>query len=138
MTHVLLLLSALLIEAPSARAAEVIVFSGRPGSTVSSSADSSTRTVISESKRDEFKLLIARVGQEYQWASRGGRPLQYHMSGAFHVFTDPSGGGIIKILDSNFLPKVDRPTGPRFQYFETMSIWLGTVTYWGASDSLEL
>ncbi len=131
------LLAAFLFSFASA-SAEQVVFDAQPDSRITSSVDSSTRTVLGKEKRNEFRLLITKVGKDYFWTSREDRPLVYTMSGAFHIFSDLRGAGYIKIFDTLSLPESLREPGPRFQYMEHVTLWLGSITYWGSSNKLEL
>lgn len=114
--------------------AEQMVFNATPDSRVDSSAEKSARQVLTESKRNEFRLLITKVGDQYFWTTRENAPLIHTLSGAFHIFTDASGGGYVKIFDTGILPQSMRDPGPRYQYMEHLHLGLGSITYWGFSD----
>lgn len=118
--------------------AEQVVFNAIPASRVDSSAEKTTRQVLDESKRNEFRLLITKVGDQYFWATRENKPLIHTVSGAFHIFTDTDGSGYIKIFDTHALPESIRDPGPRYQYMEHLHLWLGSTTYWGVSDQFAL
>lgn len=115
--------------------AEEVVFNALPTSKVSSEAQETSRELLNESKRHEFRLLITKNGNEYLWVSRENRPLVHSISGAFHMFADPRGSGYIKIFDSSFIPESVRSPGPRYTYMEHLHMHLGTITYWGSAES---
>ena len=114
------------------------VLSARPTVKVESNAASTQRFQLSDAEQEEFRVVITTRDGRYYWISREGRELIYHASGAFHYFIDPTGGGYIKVFDTSLVPEFLRDPGPRFQYFEVLSLWLGTITYWGASEDFRL
>ncbi len=115
-----------------------LVLDGTPSKRTSSSDEGSTDDTLTEAQKNEFRLLITKVGDEYIWASREQKQLVHHESGAFHYFIDPQGGGYIKVYDQNVLPEFMREsTQPRFLYLEHLSLWLETTTYWGSAEAFE-
>ena len=114
------------------------VLSARPTVKVESDAASTQRFQLSDAEQEEFRVVITTRDGRYYWISREGRELIHHASGAFHYFIDPTGGGYIKVFDTSLVPEFLRDPGPRFQYFEVLSLWLGTITYWGASEDFRL
>ena len=115
-----------------------LVLQGTPSKRTSSSDEGSTDETLTEAQKNEFRLLITKVGDEYIWASREQKQLVHHKSGAFHYFIDPQGGGYIKVYDQNVLPEFMRDsTKPRFLYLEHLSLWLETTTYWGSAEVFE-
>ena len=114
------------------------VLSARPTVKVVSEAASTERFQLSDAEQEAVRVVITIRDGRYYWISREGRELIHHRSGAFHYFIDPTGSGYVKVLDTAFLPEFLRDPGPRFQYFEVLSLWLGTTTYWGATDDLHL
>lgn len=117
--------------------AEQLVFNAIPLTRVTSSADSTARESLSESESYEYRVLITKEGNNYLWATRENRYLLHTISGVFHLFIDSRGGGYIKILDSDLLPKSLRDQGPRYRYMEHMTMHLGSITYWGAAERFE-
>ena len=114
------------------------VLSARPTVKVESNAASTQRFQLSDAEQEEFRVVITIRDGRYYWISREGRELIHHASLAFHYFIDPTGGGYIKVFDTSLVPEFLRDPGPRFQYFEVLSLWLGTITYWGATDDFRL
>lgn len=70
-----------------------------PDIRLAATRDSATRRVLSASERQQNAVLIVKRGDEYFWASREDRPLVHVLSGVFHLFIEPSGGGYVKVLD---------------------------------------
>ncbi len=102
------------------------------------SSEGSTDETLTEAQKNEFRLLITKLGDEYIWASREQRQLIHYESGVFHYFVNPQGGGYIKVYDQNTLPDSMRdPTKPRIVYLEHLSLWLQTTTYWGSAEAFE-
>ena len=130
-----LLTSAAILFLVTGAHAEQIVINALPVSKVTSGSEKTSRELLDESKRSEARLLITRKGKKYVWASRENRPLVHVMSGAFHIFIDHEGSGYVKILDSSFIPDLQRQPGPRFSYMEHFHLHLGTITYWGTAES---
>jgi len=115
-----------------------LVLQGTPSNRTTSSSEGSTDETLTEAQKDEYRLLITKLGDEYIWASREWRHLDHYKSGAFHYFVDPTGGGYIKVYDQNILPEFMRdPTKPRILYLEHLSLWLQTTTYWGSAEAFE-
>jgi hypothetical protein len=117
--------------------AEQVVFNAYPLTRVTSSADSTSRESLTESKGNEYRVIITKEGNNYLWATRENRHLLHTISGAFHLFIDSRGGGYIKIFDLDLFPKSPRDQGPRYRYMEHMTMHLGSVTYWGAAERFE-
>jgi len=115
-----------------------LVLQGTPSSRTTSSSEGSTDETLTEAQKNEFRLLITKLGDEYIWASREQRQLIHYESGVFHYFVNPQGGGYIKVYDQNTLPDSMRdPTKPRIVYLEHLSLWLQTTTYWGSAEAFE-
>jgi hypothetical protein len=114
-----------------------LVLDAKPTAKVESDANSTTRSVLSEADQDKYRVRIAKQGSQYVWASRENRELLHQSSGAVHYFIDPRGGGYVKVLDTLKLPKSISTPGPRYEYMEHVSLLLGTITYWGATDVFE-
>lgn len=115
-----------------------VVLDAKPTVKVESGDGATARHLLSESDRTKYRVTISRRGGRYSWTSREDRELLHHLSGAFHFFIDPRGGGYIKVFDTHTLPESVRDPGPRFRYMEHLTFWLGTITYWGASEEFRL
>ena len=132
-TFILLLLTSPLLSQP-------VVLDAKPTTKVESDANSTTRSVLSKADQDKYPVRIAKKGNQYIWVSRENAELVHHLSGAVHYFIDPTGGGYVKVLDTFKIPKFPKSTrtpGPRYEYMEHVSLLLGTITYWGATDVFE-
>lgn len=114
------------------------VLDARPTVKVESGEGATSRSVLSESERTKYRVIITKRDGQYFWTSREERELVYRPSGAFHTFIDPRGGGYVKIFDADTLPASVRDPGPRFHYMEHLTLWLGTITYWGTADQFRL
>ena len=57
----------------------------------------------------------------------------------FHYFIDPSGGGYIKVLDQRGVrsDSLLRLEGEDVQFYEHVSQFLTTITYWGAASGFD-
>jgi len=130
---ILLLLTSPLLSQP-------VVLDAKPTVLIFSDASSTTRSVLSKAAQDNSRIRIAKQGNRYIWVSRENAELVLQLSGAVHYFIDPHGGGYVKVLDTHKLlksPKSTRTPGPRYEYMEHVSLLLGTITYWGATDTFE-
>lgn len=115
-----------------------VVLNAAPTVRVVSGEDSTERAVLSEAEREEYRVVITVRDGRYFWTSREGAELVHSRFGAFDWFKDPGGGGYVKVLDAERLPEFLRDPGPRFVYMEHLTIWLGTITYWGSSETFDL
>jgi hypothetical protein len=127
---ILLLLTSPLLSQP-------VVLDAKPTVRIASDANSTTRSVLSKPDQDKYRVRIAKQGSQYIWVSRENRELVHQSSGAVHYFIDPRGSGYVKVLDTLTLPKSISTAGPRYEYMEHVSLLLGTITYWGATDVFE-
>jgi hypothetical protein len=127
MIRLAFLLAILLFPLPGI--AQTVVLSAKPTVKVESSEASTKRYALTESEQEQYRVIITRRDGRYFWSSRENRELIYHHSGAFHYFTDLTGGGYIKIIDTAMLPDSMHGPGPRFRYMEHLTLWLGTITY---------
>ena len=125
------LFTVLLLISLQAQAAD-IVFIGDPVIRHScSNLEKVFTDKLSVDERVEYMCVIAKDEDGYSWVSRGGKRLVYHLSGAYHIFTNPDGSGYIKIAGQYFWDEKNKTNN--YQYFESMSQGLQTVTYWGVS-----
>jgi len=116
--------------------ASTLVLNATPEIRVDSGSGATTRKILSESEQNGYRVLIVKDGEQYFWATRENRKLIHRISGAYHYFIDPQGGGYVKVFDTRFLPESMREQGPRFAYYEHLSLGLQTITYWGTADYL--
>jgi hypothetical protein len=116
---------------------QIVVLDAKPTVKVESSKDLTKRDLLSNTDQEKYRVRIIKNGTRYLWASRENRELLHELSGAFHLFVDPRGGGYVKVFDNTHLPESLRETGERFQYMEHLTLWLGTITYWGTVDKFD-
>lgn len=129
------ILATFLIAVP---ASAEVVLDAEPTVKVESSEGHTSRLVLPTPDRTKYRVTVTRREGRYFWTSREDRELVYHASGAFHYFVEPRGGGYIKVFDTQMLPESMRDPGPRFRYMEHLTLWLLTITYWGATDEFHL
>jgi hypothetical protein len=104
---------------------QIIVINGLPMVQSIGTFVKSSNHQLSESKSNEYRLLIVKKGNNYYWTSRESKLLVLKTSGVFTYFIEPGGAGYIKITAA----------GNKFMYMEHMSSALQTWTYWGVSSS---
>jgi len=87
---------------------------------------------LTREQQAQYGIVILKRGNSYFWASREMKPLIHSLSGAFHYFIEPNGGGYIKVFDRRLLME---EKNPRFLYLEHVTLWMQTITYWGTADA---
>src|SRR5215510_14570129 len=131
----------ILLPLTSPLLSQPVVLDAKPTVRIYSDASSTTRSVLSKADQDNSRIRIAKQGNRYIWVSRENTELMHHQaSGAVHYFIDPHGGGYVKVFDREKVPnssKSTRTTGPRYEYMEHLTLLLGRITYWGATDTFE-
>ena len=130
------IVTAFLIATTSAFANEAVI-AAEPFARVKSAASDTVREKLSSSEAKKNALVISKSASEYIWATRQSRQLVYVQSGGFHLFIDPRGGGYVKVFDQHALPETMRQPGPRFRWYEHVSIGLETITYWGEANAFQ-
>ena len=103
--------------------AEEVIFSGTPSVRIDADGGQSVRVELSDLGAKKYECRIIAKGKKYLWASRGSRELIRSDSGDYTYFVSPEGTGYIKVA----LVK----TGGTFDYMESFTTELKTVTYWG-------
>jgi len=103
-------------------AADEVVFGGIPSIRIDADGKDSVRVELSEQGGKKYECRIVGRGKKYFWASRANRELIRSDSGDFTYFISPEGTGYVKIS----LAK-----GGNFDYMESFTTDLKTVTYWG-------
>lgn len=129
---------AVLLLVPSAVTAATVVLDGSPSIRVDSDATQTRRRELTGTDRAKARVRIERVGDKYFWVTRGDRELIHHEGGIYHYFIDPLGGGYVKVVDWHDVPAADRPKGPRYSFYEHVSLGEGTITYWGGVETAVL
>ena len=102
MKYLLSLITLLLFVSPGLT--QTIVLDAKPAVQVESGKDSTKRFLLSNTEQEKYRVRIIKNGPRYLWASRENRELVHHLSGAFHFFIDPLGGGYVKVFDNSHLP----------------------------------
>ena len=105
------------LEAQPAR----VVLDATPDTQVVADQDGASREVLTRDDRDANRVTVVWDGESYRWATREGRELIYRSGGVFHTFTDPRGGGWVRVMDQSDLPEILRYGGPDIQFFESVS-----------------
>ena len=138
MPQIMSLLIALPILAPHLEAQSAhVVLDATPDTRVVADQESATREVLAPEDRAANRITIVWDGEFYRWVSREDRVLTYSYGGLFHSFTDPRGGGWIRVLDESSLPDLLRFDGADIQFFESVSSGLTTITYWGMASECD-
>ncbi len=114
--------AALFFCAALAFAAEEVIFSGTPSVRIDADGGQSVRVELSDMGAKKYECRIISKGKKFLWASRGNRELIRSDSGDYTYFISPEGTGYIKVA----LTK-----SGTFDYMESLTSELKTVTYWG-------
>jgi hypothetical protein len=115
-------LAALFFCISLAFAADEAVFTGIPSVRIDADGTQSVRVELSDLGAKKYECRVVGRGKKYVWASRGNRELIRSDSGDYTYFISPEGTGYIKVA----LTK----SGP-FDYMESFTTEMKTVTYWG-------
>jgi hypothetical protein len=118
-----------------ATAEDQLVLSAQPATKVESGPGASERFILSGAQAQDFSVTIVKRGDRYFWASRENRELLHAVSGIYHLFIDPRGGGYIKVENQSLLSESMRDPGPPVRYLEQVTLGLGTITYWGSTET---
>ena len=146
--------------------ADELVFLGKPiARIVATSTNGSHEEILDPTKRDEFKLMIAKNKDGYYWASREQKPLIDTQAGAYVHFFSPTAGWIkiVKVseilnvvdmmIDGGHMPESMRPNlvqemlkqnfipseleGAEYIYFEVVTQGMLVGAYWGIADKFD-
>ncbi len=104
--------------------ADELVFTGLPSVRIDSDGTQSIRVELSDQGSQKYECRIVGKGKKFLWASRDNRVLIRSESGDYTYFISPKGTGYIKLALTKNAP---------FDYMESFSTDLKTVTYWGKS-----
>ena len=129
-----------------AQVPQVIVFNGIPETRCNAWGDSSYCEKLTESQKNEFRLLIVKEitpeGPKYYWETRERRELVYVplTGGKYDNFVCDR--GYVKIqrsaeIRASFPPEMIEPGAPNFHYMEHMHQNLWTITYWGSAEEFD-
>ena len=103
-------------------AADEMIFAGTPSVRIDADGGQSVRVELSDMGAKKYECRIVAKGKKFFWASRGNRELIRSDSGDYTYFISPEGTGYIKVA----LTK-----SAAFDYMESFTTELKTVTYWG-------
>jgi hypothetical protein len=117
-----------------------IVVDVEPTVRVVSERDSSARVELSPVERAKNRITVVELDGKFYWASREYCELIRFQSGLFVVFADPSGSGLVKVLDQRSVPQsaLSRIPGPDLQILEVTHVFLATISYWGSGGRVAL
>lgn len=110
-------------------------FEGVPMSKIEVSDGVVQNTTISGDKAREFRVVIAREGDRYFWASRDNLPLLKIDGVAYVTYVAVTGAGYIRVLSPMMrelrkkLPAEQRDR--EFLYMEHLIHQMGSITYFG-------
>lgn len=103
-------------------AADEVIFAGTPSVRIDADGGQSVRVELSDLGAKKYECRIVSKGKKFLWASRGNRELIRSDSGDYTYFISPEGTGYVKVaLTKNI----------QFDYMESFTTDLKTVTYWG-------
>ncbi len=105
-----------------ALAADEMIFAGTPSVRIDADGGQSVRVELSDLGAKKYECRIIAKGKKFFWASRGNRELIRSDSGDYTYFISPEGTGYVKVA----LTK-----SAAFDYMESFTTELKTVTYWG-------
>lgn len=103
-------------------AADEVIFAGTPSVRIDADGGQSVRVELSALGAKKYECRIIAKGKKFFWASRGNRELIRSDSGDYTYFISPEGTGYVKVA----LTK-----SASFDYMESLTAELKTVTYWG-------
>ena len=115
----------IVMPAPTLQADEIIVLNGTPIIQSKGNPEESNNKQLSESQRNEYRLLITKDGDKYFWTTRKNRPLIKTQSGDISIFLEPGGSGYIRVSERE----------GQILYLEHMAYGFQTVNYWGTAVS---
>lgn len=115
--------------------ARELVFEGLPAKKIEVSEQASATFNLTKKQSDEFKVVIARDGDNYFWVSRGNTQLVPMQSGVYITFVAVNGSGYIRILNNAMremfksLPEEEKIRN--YLYMEHLIHQMGSITYYG-------
>jgi hypothetical protein len=101
---------------------EVDVIKSQPTTKFQVSSEESVKTKLNSPESAKSIVWIVKKSGEYFWKSRENRKLDHVVSGIYHKFTDPKGGGYVKI---------EQGLDGEIKFLEHVGIGLTTFTYFG-------
>ena len=105
---------------------EVDVIKAHPTTKFQVSSEESIKTKLNSSESVKSIVWIIKKNGEYFWKSRENRKLDHVVSGIYHFFIDPRGGGYVKI---------EQGLDGEIKFLEHVGIGLTTFTYFGQAKS---
>lgn len=137
--HISVLCICLSLIVSQASAQREVVLNGLPLFRATCTAGDCKTERLTESQRNEFRVLITRADGEYSWDTRENRALIHRVSGIFHELIAPGGAGYLKVLDQRNLPDplkllTEEFAGAKVLYYEHIHSFFTTITYWGSAE----
>ena len=106
-------------------AEEELIFLGSPVVRYDVDGKESIRVDLSDQGSHKYVCRIVGRGKKYFWATRGNRELLRFDAGGFTYFVSPEGSGFIKVAIAK---------GADFDYMESFTAEMKTITYWGKRE----
>ncbi len=123
MSRMVILLLFFSLAVPAAE--EELVFSGLPLVRYDVDGKEAVRVELSEQGSHKYVCRIMGKGKRFFWASRGNRELIRFDAGGFIYYVSPEGSGFIKVSVAK---------GADYDYIESFTAELKTITYWGKRE----
>jgi hypothetical protein len=101
---------------------EVDFIKAQPTTKFQVSSEESVKTKLNPSESAKSIVWIVKKNGEYFWKSRENQKLDHVVGGMYHKFTDPQGGGYVKI---------EQGLDGEIKFLEHVGIGLTTFTYFG-------
>ena len=112
-----------------------IEFEGTPEVKVQVMDGAAQAESVQPQKAREFRVVIARDGDQFYWASRNNAPLIKRESGAYITYVAANGAGYVRVLIPAMRKLNDSTPGNQrtkeFMYMEHMVNQMGSITYYG-------
>jgi hypothetical protein len=102
--------------------ADRLAFVGLPSVRIDGDGTQCVRVELSDQGSQKYQCRIVEKGKKFYWASRDNRVLIRAESGDFVYYISPEGTGFIKVALTKTEP---------YDYMESFTSELKTVTYWG-------
>jgi hypothetical protein len=123
MARIVILLLFFSLAVPAAE--EELVFSGLPAVRYDVDGKEAVRVDLSEQGSHKYVCRITGKGKRFFWATRGNRELIRYDAGGFTYYVSPEGSGFIKVAVAK---------GAEYDYMESFTAEMKTVTYWGKRE----
>lgn len=108
----------------AANADDRVILHLLPEVRVISSAEGTTRELLSATEQEKEKIRVAIIDGKLLWQTRGSKEMEYSTGGIYEFYRGPAGAGYIAIENGAIL-------GQPIRFFEHVRTGLTTITYWG-------